>query len=60
MRSRFGQQSYVRHLKPPALRLAAPQSEDAFFADAARIKPTLDNARKDAPPGGGIFSAFDE
>jgi hypothetical protein len=60
MRSRFGQQSYVRHLKPPALRLAAPQSEDAFFADAARIKPALDSARKDAPPGGGIFSAFDE
>ncbi len=60
MRSRFGQQSYVRHLKPPALRLAAPQSEEAFFADAVRIKPTLDNARKDAPPGAGIFSAFDE
>ena len=60
MRSRFGQQSYVRHLKPPALRLAPAQSEDAFFADAARIRAALDKARKEPPPGGGIFPALDE
>ena len=59
-RSRFGQQSYVRYLKPPALRLAPAQSEDAFFADAARIKAALDSARKEPPPGGGIFPALDE
>ena len=60
MRSRFGQPAYVRHLRPPALRLAPPQSEDAFFADAARIKAALDDVRKEAPPSGGIFSTFDE
>ncbi|MEP6996810.1 MAG: FHA domain-containing protein [Betaproteobacteria bacterium] len=59
-RSRFGQQAYVRHLKPPLLRLAAPQSEEAFFADAARIKTGLDSARKEAPPSGGFFQSFDE
>ena len=60
MRSRFGQQSYVRHLKPPALRLAPAQSDDAFFADAARIKAALDKTRKEPPPGGGVFSALDD
>ena len=60
MRSRFGQQSYVRHLKPPALRLAPAQSEEAFFADAARIKAALDKTRKEPPPSGGVFSALDD
>jgi pSer/pThr/pTyr-binding forkhead associated (FHA) protein len=59
-RSRFGQPTDVRHMPPPALRLAPAQSEDAFFADAARIKAALDKTRKEPPPGGGVFSALDD
>jgi hypothetical protein len=44
-RGDFGQQSYLRRLLPPALRLAPAQSEDAFFAEVERIKSKLDDDR---------------
>ena len=53
------QQSYLRDLKPPMLRIAPAQSEEAFFRDATRLKTKLDGARKDEAPVGDLFSAFD-
>ena len=44
-RGDFGQQSYLRRLLPPALRLAPAQSEDAFFAEVERIRTKLDDDR---------------
>ena len=52
--------SSLRRWVVAALSLAPAQSEDAFFADAARIRAALDKARKEPPPGGGIFPALDE
>lgn len=51
--------SYVRHLKPPALRVAFPQSESAFFADVEKLKAPLDRARSEDPLSGGVFSLLD-
>ena len=58
MRPWMNRQSYLHDLKPPFLRLAAPQGQDAFFADAQKLQAKLDSARGDEPPGGG-FPAFD-
>jgi hypothetical protein len=48
-RSNYDPQSYVRRLKPPTLRLAAPQSPDAFFGEVAALKPRLDRVRSVEP-----------
>jgi hypothetical protein len=58
MRPWMNRQSYLHDLKPPFMRLAAPQGEDAFFSDAQGLKAKLDRARSDEPPGGG-FPALD-
>lgn len=58
MRPWMNRQTYLHDLKPPFLRLAAPQGEDAFFADALELKAKLDRARSEEPPGGG-FPGFD-
>ena len=53
------EQNYVRRLKPPALRLRPPESESAFFADVAQLKPRLDQARTEDPTSPGGSSIFD-
>lgn len=58
MRPWMNRQSYLRDLKPSFMRLAPPQTEDAFFADAEGLKARLDRARKEESPGGG-FPSFD-
>lgn len=42
-------QSYVRQLKPPSMRLVAPESERDFFAVSARLKSALEHARTQQP-----------
>jgi FHA domain-containing protein len=54
-----GYNNYVRNLKPPALRLASPQSERAFFADVEMLKAPLDQARTEDPTAGGMSALFD-
>jgi len=58
---RFGsdQYSYVRRLKPSALRLTAPQSEGALFAAVEQLKGKLDQARTAEPRSAGIFNFAD-
>ncbi|HUH83525.1 MAG TPA: FHA domain-containing protein [Stellaceae bacterium] len=51
-RADFGQQSYLRQLLPPRLRLAPAQTEDAFFADVEQLKSRLDQARDKNPEHG--------
>ena len=46
----MSRQSYLRDLKPPFLRIAAPQDDEAFFADAGQLKAKLDRARKEESP----------
>jgi hypothetical protein len=53
-------QSFVRSLKPPMLRLAAPQTEDAFFARIASLKGKLDQARSEPPGQRGDFTGSDD
>jgi hypothetical protein len=53
------QQSYLHDLKPPMLRIAPAQTDDAFFADAKGLKAKLDRARKEEAPAGDLFSSFD-
>ncbi len=59
MRGWAVQQSYLRDLKPPMLRIAPAQSDAAFFADANGLKAKLDRARKEEAPAGDLFSGFD-
>jgi FHA domain-containing protein len=49
LRAEFGQQSYLRRLLPPALRLAPVQDENAFFAEIEQLKTKLDRDRTDDP-----------
>ena len=49
LRAEFGQQSYLRRLLPPALRLAPAQDENAFFAEIEQLKTKLDRDRTDDP-----------
>jgi hypothetical protein len=42
-------QAFLRGLKPPSLRVAAPQTQQAFFAQAQALKGPLDQARSQAP-----------
>lgn len=53
-------QNYVRRLEPPVLRLAPLRDENAFFADAARMKGRLDRARTEEPPEGGYSGYGDD
>lgn len=48
-RADFGQQSYLRRLLPPVLRLAPVQDENSFFAEIERLKTTLDRDRAETP-----------
>lgn len=59
MRAWVTQQSYLRDLKPPMMRVAPPQTDAAFFADAKGLKSKLDRARKEEPPASDLFSGFD-
>ena len=43
----FGEELYMNHLFPPALRLAKPIASDAFIDDLARLKPLLDKKAKE-------------
>ena len=43
----FGEELYMNHLFPPALRLARPVANDAFIDDLARLKPLLDKKAKE-------------
>lgn len=42
-------EGFLRALKPPMLRLAAPQSSNGFFAEVARLQGRLDRARLEQP-----------
>jgi len=51
-----GQANYLRQLKPPIMRLIPAKTENAFFADAEKLKAKLDSARKEEKPEGGVFN----
>ena len=51
-RAATDRQHFVRALKPPVLRLARPESESAFFAQAADLRKALERARRQQPPEG--------
>jgi len=42
------------------MRVVAPEDGAAFFAEAGRLKSTLDRARKDEPVTGGMPGVDDE
>jgi hypothetical protein len=47
-RDQFGDELYMNHLFPPALRLARPIDTATFVKGLASLKPTLDDkAKKD-------------
>lgn len=52
-RADFGQQSYLRRLLPPSLRLAPVQDETAFFAEIEQLKTKLDRDRREEPGDAG-------
>jgi pSer/pThr/pTyr-binding forkhead associated (FHA) protein len=54
LRGWVSQQSYLRDLKPPMLRMAPAQDDAAFFGDALRLKTKLDRARKEESPSAGL------
>ena len=43
----FGEELYMNHLFPPAMRLAKPLASDAFIDDLARLKAPLDKKAKE-------------
>ena len=43
----FGEELYMSHLFPPALRLARPIADDSFIDGLARLKPLLDKKAKE-------------
>ncbi len=56
----FGEELYMSHLFPPALRLARPVPAERFIAGLAALKPVLDKKAKEidtagdpGPPGNG-------
>ncbi len=59
LRSNTGQQTYLHQLKPPGLRLAPLQSENAFFADVEKMQGKLDKARKEEPNRTSLIPSFD-
>lgn len=54
----IARQSYLRDLKPPFVRVVAPQDDARFFADVDTLKGKLDRARKDEPPA-AMLPGFD-
>ena len=46
----------LRDQKPPFMRVVPPKDGTAFFAEAERLKPKLDRARKEETPAGGFGS----
>ncbi len=47
----FGEELYMNHLFPPALRVAKPVSSEAFVDDLATLKATLDKKAKEPARG---------
>ena len=43
----FGEELYMNHLFPPAMRLVKPVANDSFIDDLARLKPLLDKKAKE-------------
>jgi hypothetical protein len=43
----FGEELYMNHLFPPAMRLVKPIPNDGFIEDLARLKPLLDKKAKE-------------
>ena len=54
----YGDELYMNHLFPPALRLARPIATDTFINDLAALKPALDKKAKE--PGRGDAGASGE
>jgi hypothetical protein len=53
-------QSFVRGLKPPTLRVAAPQTAKVFFSEVASLKVRLDRERSETPAQGGSDAGSDD
>lgn len=51
-RANYGQPETLQRLEPPSLRIVAAREPGAFFADAERLKASLDRARSETPAGG--------
>lgn len=51
-RSTYGQATVLQRLEPPSTRLVGAGSTQTFFARAARLQETLDQARNKEPDGG--------
>ena len=56
----FGDELYMSHLFPPAMRVARPIATDAFVADLAVLKATLDKKAKEPARGDEGGRADDE
>ncbi len=54
----YGSPVTTHRLLPPSLRLAPVKSEDAFFADAQKLKKRLDRARSEESPLSGFDLDF--
>ncbi len=48
---RLGEELYMNHLFPPALRLAKPVASDTFVERLQSLQPVLDKKAKEAPSG---------
>jgi hypothetical protein len=59
-RDQFGDELYMSHLFPPALRLARPVDTQKFVNDLGSLQPTLDDKAKKRDSGGGDQGAGDE
>jgi hypothetical protein len=57
---RFGDELYMAHLFPPALRLARPVPADRFVDGLAAIKPALDRAAKEPARGDDANARSDD
>lgn len=58
----LGEELYMSHLLPPALRLARPVASDKFVDDLAKLKPLLDKKAKETsgPDDGAGRSEIEE
>ena len=56
----FGDELYMNHLFPPALRVAKPVSSDAFVDGLATLKAALDKKAKEPARGDESGRADDE
>jgi hypothetical protein len=57
---RLGEELYMNHLFPPALRLAPPVSTDVFVEGLKPLQAVLDKKAKEAPSGDSNGSANEE